>query len=130
MRDLRKLHALINTTTFIVTECVFIFNFKKVHRRICCKFAILKKKVKQGLSSVKAIGSLDNNEHNPTFNKEVYEAIKPVYENLNRNELSGGCLGGPTTNSDGKFNALKSIFYFGFDLAIYIIDEYISDIMN
>ncbi|XP_018577081.1 uncharacterized protein LOC108915512 [Anoplophora glabripennis] len=53
----------------------------------------------------KAVGSLDTFHHKPSLLKDVYAAIKPIYEELSRDELLNRCLGGYTQNSNENFNA-------------------------
>ena len=45
------------------------------------------------------------NHHKPPLSQEVFKAIKPVYDDLNRDELLNRCLGGFTQNSNESFNA-------------------------
>lgn len=52
-----------------------------------------------------AEGSLATYEHQTAIPMEVFEAIKPIYEELSRDELLNRCLGGFTQNSNESFNA-------------------------
>ncbi|XP_018358960.1 PREDICTED: uncharacterized protein LOC108758473 [Trachymyrmex cornetzi] len=49
--------------------------------------------------------TLDTFRHKSPLSEEVYEAIKPIYEDLSRDELLNRCLGGYTQNSNESFNA-------------------------
>lgn len=53
----------------------------------------------------KAENSLDTYEHKPALSTEVFNAIKPVYEDLTRDELLERCLGGFTQNTNESFNS-------------------------
>jgi hypothetical protein len=52
-----------------------------------------------------ATGSLDSFHHKPALSNEVFEAIRPIYEDLSRDELLNRCLGGYTQNSNESFNS-------------------------
>jgi len=52
----------------------------------------------------KADNDLANHNHNPTMDIKVYEAIKPIYDDLSRNDLLQRCLGGYTQNTNECFN--------------------------
>lgn len=52
-----------------------------------------------------AAGTLDTFHHNPQISKDVFKAIKPIYEELSRDELLNRCLGGYTQNNNESFNA-------------------------
>lgn len=52
-----------------------------------------------------AADSLDTFHHKPLLSKEVFKAIKPINEELSRDELLNRCLGGYTQNSNESFNA-------------------------
>jgi len=45
-------------------------------------------------------------QHDPPMSKEIFEAIKPEYEELSREELLIRCLGGFTQNSNESLNSL------------------------
>jgi len=49
--------------------------------------------------------SLDDFHHKAPLPKEVFKAIKPIYEELSQDELLNRCLGGYTQNSNESFNA-------------------------
>ena len=44
--------------------------------------------------------------HKPPLSQEVFKAIKPVYDDLSRDELLNRCLEGFTQNSNESFNAV------------------------
>ena len=50
-------------------------------------------------------GTLDSFRHKTPMKIEVFEAIKPIYEELSQDELLNRCLGGYTQNSNESFNA-------------------------
>jgi len=50
-------------------------------------------------------GNVKNFEHNPAMSIEVFEVIKPIYEELCSDELTR-CLGGFTQNSNESLNSL------------------------
>ncbi|XP_039307368.1 uncharacterized protein LOC120358202 [Solenopsis invicta] len=52
-----------------------------------------------------AANSLATYHHKPPLPKEIFEAIKPIYEELSRDDLLNRCLGGYTQNSNESFNA-------------------------
>ena len=52
-----------------------------------------------------AAGALSDYRHKPLLSQEVFKAIKPVYNDLGRDELFNRCLGGFTQNSNESFNA-------------------------
>ncbi|CAH2083321.1 unnamed protein product [Euphydryas editha] len=52
-----------------------------------------------------AANSLDTFHHKPPLSQEVFKAIRPIYEELSRDELLNRCLGGYTQNSNESFNA-------------------------
>ncbi|XP_058810026.1 uncharacterized protein LOC131675170 [Phymastichus coffea] len=54
----------------------------------------------------KAEGTLDEFTHSKPLSDEVYETIKPIYEDLSKDELLDRRLGGFTQNSNESFNAL------------------------
>lgn len=51
-------------------------------------------------------GDLKNYKHGTPMPIEVFEAVKPIYEELSRDELLTRCLGGYTQNSNESFNSL------------------------
>jgi len=53
----------------------------------------------------RAAGSLDDFYHKAPLPKEVFKAIKPIYEELSQDELLNRCLGDYTQNSNESFNA-------------------------
>lgn len=53
----------------------------------------------------KAAGALDLFSHKPPLPQEVFNAVKPIYEELSRDELLSRCLGGYTQNNNESFNA-------------------------
>ena len=48
---------------------------------------------------------MNDYEHNRPLNSDIYEAIKPIYEELTKDELLYRCLGGYTQNNNASFNA-------------------------
>jgi len=52
------------------------------------------------------VGNTNEFKHNPAMSDEVFKAIKPVYEELSRDDLLSRCLGGFTQNSNESFNSL------------------------
>lgn len=52
------------------------------------------------------VGNTNEFKHNPAMSDEVFKAIKPVYEELSRDDLLTRCLGGFTQNSNESFNSL------------------------
>lgn len=52
-----------------------------------------------------AANSLDIFHHKSPLSQEVFKAIKPIYEELSREELLNRCLGDYTQNSTESFNA-------------------------
>lgn len=57
----------------------------------------------------KAFNKLAEYMHKPPMNKIVFDHIKPVYEELSRNDLLHRCLGGYTQNNNESFNSVWSI---------------------
>lgn len=53
----------------------------------------------------KAQNTLDTYQHKPALSIEIFNAIKPIYEDLSRNELLERCLGGYTQNNNECFNS-------------------------
>lgn len=54
----------------------------------------------------KARNKLHDYKHKPALSDEVFTAVKPIYEELSRDELLSRCLGGFTQNSNESFNAV------------------------
>lgn len=52
-----------------------------------------------------AENALDAYHHNQPMSEEVYQAIKPIYMELSRDELLERCLGAYTQNNNESFNA-------------------------
>ncbi|KYN50510.1 hypothetical protein ALC57_00149 [Trachymyrmex cornetzi] len=52
-----------------------------------------------------AAGSLDSFQHKPPLTDFVFQSIKPIYEDLSRDDLLNRCLGGFTQNCNESFNA-------------------------
>jgi len=48
---------------------------------------------------------LNSYKHKPALSKEVFEAIKPIYEELSSDDLLTRCIGGFTQNSNESFNS-------------------------
>lgn len=90
----------------------------------------------------KATNSLDSYHHKPALNIEVFNAIKPVYEELSKDELLIRCLGGYTQNNNESFNATvwslapkssssgKKVLDIASDLAVCIFNDGLSSIME
>ncbi|CAB3225803.1 unnamed protein product [Arctia plantaginis] len=53
----------------------------------------------------KAENALDAYHHNQPMSEEVYQAIKPIYVELSRDDLLERCLGACTQNNNESFNA-------------------------
>ncbi|KAL7290650.1 hypothetical protein TKK_0015411 [Trichogramma kaykai] len=53
----------------------------------------------------KATNSLDQYTHKPALSDEVFEAIKPIYEDLSSEDLLTRCTGGYTQNNNECFNS-------------------------
>ncbi|XP_018366586.1 PREDICTED: uncharacterized protein LOC108763445 [Trachymyrmex cornetzi] len=53
----------------------------------------------------KATNTLDHFSHKAALSEEVLNALKPIYEELNSDDLLNRCIGGFTQNSNGSFNA-------------------------
>lgn len=54
----------------------------------------------------KARNELAQYKHKPAFNQLVFDAVKPIYEDLSNDELLSRCLGGYTQNSNESYNAI------------------------
>ncbi|XP_011706884.1 PREDICTED: uncharacterized protein LOC105462057, partial [Wasmannia auropunctata] len=54
----------------------------------------------------KAIDNLEEYTHKEPLNKEVFNAIIPIYEDLSNDDLLYRCLGGFTQNNNESFNAV------------------------
>ncbi|KYN03416.1 hypothetical protein ALC62_05734 [Cyphomyrmex costatus] len=57
-----------------------------------------------------AIGTLESYEHPPPLDSTVQKVIKPIYEDLSKEDLLKRCLGGFTQNNNEAFN--KTIWQF------------------
>ncbi|XP_025162547.1 uncharacterized protein LOC112588080 isoform X1 [Harpegnathos saltator] len=90
----------------------------------------------------KARNELDNYQHKPTMKDEVFNAVKPIYEELCRDELLSRCLGGFTQNSNECFNSVlwalapkpmssgKKIVDIAADIAVCNFNDRLHSIMN
>ena len=90
----------------------------------------------------KATNNLDNYKHKQPLLQEVYDAIKPVYEELTRDDLLIRCLGGFTQNNNESFNSTvwamapkaissgKMILDIATNLAIGIFNDGFSSILS
>lgn len=54
----------------------------------------------------KASGNLEEYQHKPPLNKDVFNAVKPIYEDLSNDNLLNRCLGGFTQNNNESFNSV------------------------
>lgn len=54
----------------------------------------------------KANNELQSFQHKKAMKEEIFEAIKPVYEDLTREDLLSRCMGGYTQNSNESFNSV------------------------
>lgn len=54
----------------------------------------------------KANGTLAEYKHKTALHPLVFDAIKPIYEELSRDDLLNRCLGGFTQNSNESFNSV------------------------
>lgn len=52
-----------------------------------------------------ALSEIDVYTHKPAIGNDVFNAVKPVYEELSREDLLTRCLGGYTQNSNESYNA-------------------------
>lgn len=89
-----------------------------------------------------AANSLDTFYHKPPLPEEVFEAIKPIYEELSRDELLNRCLGGYTQNSNESFNATvwnlapksystgKKVLNIATDIAVCNFNDGLSNILQ
>lgn len=53
----------------------------------------------------KATNTLSSYTHKPSMSDVVFNAVKPIYEELSKDELLNRCLGGYTQNNNKSFNA-------------------------
>ncbi|KYN18206.1 hypothetical protein ALC57_09489, partial [Trachymyrmex cornetzi] len=53
----------------------------------------------------KSLGTLDTYTHKPPMSDEIFNAIKPIYEQLTTDDLLTRCIGGYTQNSNENFNS-------------------------
>lgn len=53
----------------------------------------------------KATNTLSSYKHKPPMSDVVFNAVKPIYEELSKDELLNRCLGGYTQNNNESFNA-------------------------
>lgn len=53
----------------------------------------------------RATGTLAGYKHKPSLLNEVFDAIKPIYEDLSSDDLLTLCVGGFTQNNNESFNA-------------------------
>jgi len=87
-------------------------------------------------------GTLDTFRHKSPLSEEVYEAIKPIYEDLSRDELLNRCLGGYTQNSNECFNATvwnlapksyssgKTVLNIAADIATCVFNDGMTNILH
>lgn len=87
-------------------------------------------------------GTLDTFRHKSPLSEEVYEAIKPIYEDLSRDELLNRCLGGYTQNSNESFNATvwnlapksyssgKTVLNIAADIATCVFNDGMTNILH
>jgi len=54
----------------------------------------------------KVLGTLSTYEHKNPMHKDVFDAVKPIYEELSSDDLLSRCLGGYTQNNNESFNAV------------------------
>ncbi|KYM94754.1 hypothetical protein ALC62_14605 [Cyphomyrmex costatus] len=54
----------------------------------------------------KAFDNLEEYTHKTPLNKEVFNVIRPIYEDLSNDDLLNRCLGGFTQNNNESFNAV------------------------
>jgi len=85
---------------------------------------------------------LDTFRHKSPLSEEVYEAIKPIYEDLSRDELLNRCLGGYTQNSNECFNATvwnlapksyssgKTVLNIAADIATCVFNDGMTNILH
>lgn len=89
-----------------------------------------------------AEGTLDSFEHKPPMSEEVFSAIKPIYEDLSRDDLLLRCLGGYTQNSNESFNATvwniapkssssgKKVLDIATDIAVCVFNDGLTNILR
>lgn len=90
----------------------------------------------------KASGTLDVYYHEPAMHMDVFNAIKPIYEELSSDDLLSRCLGGFTQNSNESFNSAvwtiapkasasgKIILDVAVDIAVMTYNDGLSSIMG
>lgn len=90
----------------------------------------------------KATNTLDSYKHKKSMNSEVFEAIKPVYEELSNDDLLTRCLGGFTQNNNESFNSTlwamapksvssgKLVLDIAADITVCTFNDGLSSIMN
>jgi len=83
----------------------------------------------------KALGTLSTYEHKNPMHKDVFDAVKPIYEELSSDSLLSRCLGGYTQNSNESFNAVvwsiapktvssgKTVLDIATDIAVIIFND-------
>jgi len=54
----------------------------------------------------KALGTLYEYQHKTPLSQQIFDAVKPIYEDLSRDDLLNRCLGGFTQNSNESFNSM------------------------
>lgn len=90
----------------------------------------------------KAVGDLNNYKHKPAMSEEIFNAVKPIYEQLSSDDLLTRCLGGYTQNSNESFNALvwsmapksissgKTVLDIAVDLAVIVFNDGLFSVMQ
>lgn len=90
----------------------------------------------------KATDALSSYHHNEPINIEVFEAIKPIYEELSNDDLLTRCLGGFTQNSNESFNSTvwslapkttssgKLVLDIASDIAVCTFNDGLSSLMD
>ncbi|XP_011859127.1 PREDICTED: uncharacterized protein LOC105556642 [Vollenhovia emeryi] len=82
-----------------------------LHHKISTDLKPQHEKCPQGADSwctwqrAKASGQLADYQHKPAMRQEIFNALRPVYEELTRDDLLQRCLGGYTQNNNECFNS-------------------------
>lgn len=90
----------------------------------------------------KALNQLADYKHKPSMKITVFNAIKPAYEELSRDDLLNRCLGGYTQNNNESFNSVvwsiapktsssgKLIVDIAADIAVCTFNDGLSSLMH
>lgn len=87
-------------------------------------------------------GTIDDYTHNPAMHNDVFNAIKPIYDELSSDDLLSRCLGGFTQNANESFNSVvwsiapkqissgKDIIDIATNIAVVTFNDGLRSIMN